>query len=75
MLVTLTHLSTPATRSKAVGIYSTIRGLGFGSGPVIGGAVATYYSFNTAFLPVRRIWTYEFHIGQSSCERNTQHLC
>ena len=26
MLVTLTHLSTPATRSKAVGIYSTIRG-------------------------------------------------
>ncbi|MGP8321282.1 MAG: MFS transporter [Methanosarcinaceae archaeon] len=43
------HLSTPATRGKAVGIYSTIRGLGFGLGPVIGGAVATYYNFNTAF--------------------------
>lgn len=43
------HLSTPATRGKAVGTYSTIRGLGFGLGPIIGGAVATYHSFNTAF--------------------------
>ena len=43
------HLSTPVTRGKSVGIYSTIRGLGFGSGPIIGGAIATYYSFNTAF--------------------------
>ena len=49
IIAMVTHLSTPATRGKSVGIYSTIRGLGFGSGPVIGGAVATYYSFNTAF--------------------------
>ncbi|MDF1533737.1 MAG: MFS transporter [Methanosarcinaceae archaeon] len=49
IITMVTHLSTPATRGKAVGIYSTIRGLGFGLGPVIGGAVATYYSFNAAF--------------------------
>ena len=49
IIAMVTHLSTPATRGKAVGIYSTIRGLGFGLGPVLGGAVATYYSFNTAF--------------------------
>ena len=49
IIAMVTHLSTPATRGKAVGVYSTIRGLGFGLGPVLGGAVATYYSFDTAF--------------------------
>jgi len=49
IIAMVTHLSTPSTRGKAVGIYTTIRGLGFGSGPVIGGAIATYYGFNTGF--------------------------
>ncbi|MBN1134798.1 MAG: MFS transporter [Methanosarcinaceae archaeon] len=43
------HLSTPSTRGKAVGIYTTIRGAGFGTGPIVGGAIATYYGFNTGF--------------------------
>jgi DHA1 family multidrug resistance protein-like MFS transporter len=49
IIAMVTHLSTPSTRGKAVGIYTTIRGAGFGTGPIIGGAIATYYGFNTGF--------------------------
>lgn len=43
------HLSTEGTRGKTLGVYSTIRGLGFGFGPLVGGAAATYLGFQAAF--------------------------
>lgn len=45
----VTHMSTSSTRGVAIGIYSTVRGFGFGTGSIIGGIVASYYSFATAF--------------------------
>ncbi len=45
----IAHHSTRETRGRTMGMYSTLRGAGFGLGPVVGGAIATYYSFETAF--------------------------
>ncbi|WP_292466482.1 MFS transporter [Methanolobus sp.] len=45
----VTHMSTSGTRGVAIGIYSTVRGFGFGMGSIIGGVIASYYSFATAF--------------------------
>jgi MFS family permease len=45
----VTHFSTSRTRGKAIGIYSSLRGLGFGSGPIVGGAIVSYYGFVSAF--------------------------
>lgn len=45
----VTHFSTSRTRGKAIGIYSSLRGLGFGSGPIVAGAVVNYYGFGPAF--------------------------
>ncbi|MDP2216461.1 MAG: MFS transporter [Methanolobus sp.] len=45
----VTHFSTSRTRGKAIGIYSSLRGLGFGSGPIVGGAVVNYYGYEAAF--------------------------
>ena len=45
----VTHMSTSSTRGVAIGIYSTVRGFGFGIGSIIGGIVASYYGFVTAF--------------------------
>jgi len=45
----VTHLSTSHTRGKAIGLYSSIRGLGFGSGSIIGGFIVDHYSFTLAF--------------------------
>ncbi|SFM57975.1 Predicted arabinose efflux permease, MFS family [Methanolobus profundi] len=45
----VTHLSTTSTRGVAIGIYSTVRGFGFGSGSILGGIIASYYGFVTAF--------------------------
>lgn len=45
----VTHFSTSRTRGKAIGIYSSLRGLGFGSGPILAGAVMNYFGFGTAF--------------------------
>lgn len=45
----IAHHSTRENRGRTMGMYSTLRGAGFGLGPVVGGAIATYYSFETAF--------------------------
>lgn len=45
----VTHMSTMHTRGKAIGIYSTMRGFGFGTGSILGGIVSSYYGFVTAF--------------------------
>jgi MFS family permease len=45
----VTQFSTSRTRGKAIGIYSSLRGLGFGSGPIVGGAVVNYYGYEAAF--------------------------
>ncbi|MBN2110783.1 MAG: MFS transporter [Methanosarcinaceae archaeon] len=45
----VTQLSTSHTRGKAIGIYSSLRGFGFGSGSVLGGLIVNYYDFISAF--------------------------
>lgn len=45
----VTHLSTSHNRGKAIGIYSSIRGLGFGGGSIMGGLIVDHYSFTFAF--------------------------
>ncbi len=45
----VTHMSTSGTRGTAIGVYSTLRGFGFGLGSIIGGVIATYHSFVIAF--------------------------
>ncbi|WP_406657819.1 MFS transporter [Methanolobus sp. ZRKC2] len=45
----VTNLSTSHTRGKAIGIYSSLRGFGFGTGAMLGGIVVNYYGFTSAF--------------------------
>ncbi len=49
VIAMVTHISTSETRGKAVGVYTTIRGVGFGLGPVVGGAIARYWGFDAGF--------------------------
>jgi MFS family permease len=49
IIAMVTHLSTSSTRGKAIGIYSSVRGFGFGGGSLIGGIVVQYYGFIPAF--------------------------
>lgn len=45
----LSNLSIPGTSGRVIGMHATIRGIGFGTGPIVGGAVATYYGYTTGF--------------------------
>ncbi|WP_406661175.1 MFS transporter [Methanolobus sp. ZRKC3] len=45
----VTHFSTTHTRGKAIGIYSSLRGFGFGSGSILGGFIVDQYGFTPAF--------------------------
>ncbi|AKB25864.1 bicyclomycin/multidrug efflux system [Methanosarcina sp. MTP4] len=49
VIAMVTHISSPENRGRAVGIYTTIRGVGFGLGPIVGGAIASYYGFEAGF--------------------------
>ncbi len=49
ILAMVANFSTSKNRGKAIGIYSSLRGLGFGSGPIIAGFVLKYYGFITSF--------------------------
>lgn len=45
----LSDLSSSGTSGKVIGMHSTIRGVAFGSGPIFGGAIATFYGYNAGF--------------------------
>ncbi|MDD4748948.1 MAG: MFS transporter [Methanosarcinaceae archaeon] len=49
VIAMVTQISTPDTRGKSVGIYTTIRGVAFGLGPLLGGAIAGSYGFDSGF--------------------------
>jgi MFS family permease len=49
IIAMVTHLSSKSTRGTAIGIYSTIRGFGFGTGSIAGGVIASYFGYVTAF--------------------------
>lgn len=49
VIAMVTRISTPDTRGKSVGVYTTIRGVAFGLGPVVGGAIAGRYGFDAGF--------------------------
>jgi MFS family permease len=49
IIAMVTHFSTSTTRGRAIGIYSSMRGLGYGMGAVVGGVVATYYGYTAGF--------------------------
>lgn len=52
ILVMVTSLTRPGTRGLSMGVYSTIRGVGFGMGPLVGGGIATYFGFDNAFYAI-----------------------
>jgi len=49
IVATVTYLSTSHTRGRAIGIYSSLRGFGFGTGSILGGIIVNYYNFSSAF--------------------------
>ncbi len=72
----VTHLSSKSTRGIAIGIYSTVRGFGFGMGSIAGGVIASYFGYVTAFYVCALLglasfilisfFVSETHNGQSS---------
>jgi MFS family permease len=72
----VTHLSSKSTRGTAIGIYSTVRGFGFGTGSIAGGVIASYFGYTTAFYVCALLglasfilisfFVSETHNGQSS---------
>lgn len=49
VMAMVVYHSAHRTRGRTIGVYSTIRGLGFGVGPGFGGAIAYYYGFAAGF--------------------------
>lgn len=45
----VTYFSTDNTRGRAIGIYTSIRGFGYGSGAILGGGLVSHYGFTLAF--------------------------
>ncbi len=66
----VTHFSTSSTRGRAIGIYSSMRGFGYGIGAMVGGIVATYYGFTAgfylcAFLGLISLLLVQFFVGET----------
>jgi len=49
IIAMVTHFSTSEARGRAIGIYSSMRGFGYGSGALLGGIVASYFGFTAGF--------------------------
>lgn len=66
----VTHFSTSSTRGKAIGIYSTMRGFGYGIGAMVGGIVTTYYGYTAGFylcalLGLISLLLVQFFVGET----------
>lgn len=66
----VTHFSTSRNRGRAIGIYSSMRGFGYGIGAVIGGIVATYYGYTAGFylcalLGLISLLLVQFFVGET----------
>ncbi len=49
-MVLMTLITKKETRGGAMGVYSTLRMIGFAAGPLLGGYLQTHFGFNSAFL-------------------------
>lgn len=49
-MVLMTLITKKETRGGAMGVYSTLRMIGFAAGPLLGGYLQTNFGFNSAFL-------------------------
>lgn len=70
IIAMVTHFSTSGTRGRAIGIYSSMRGFGYGIGAMVGGIVATYYGFTAgfylcAFLGLISLLLVQFFVGET----------
>jgi DHA1 family multidrug resistance protein-like MFS transporter len=66
----VTHFSTSGNRGRAIGIYSSMRGFGYGMGALVGGIVATYYGFTAGFylcalLGLISLLLVQFFVGET----------
>ncbi|WP_370575745.1 MFS transporter [Methanomethylovorans sp.] len=66
----VTHFSTSGNRGRAIGIYSSMRGFGYGMGALVGGIVTTYYGFTAGFylcalLGLISLLLVQFFVGET----------
>lgn len=66
----VTHFSTSGTRGRVIGIYSSMRGFGYGMGAMVGGVVATFFGFTAgfylcAFLGFISLLLVQFFVGET----------
>ena len=66
----VTHFSTSRNRGKAIGIYSSMRGFGYGIGAMVGGIVTTYYGYTAGFylcalLGLISLLLVQFFVGET----------
>lgn len=50
VLALISEVTEKRTRGNAMGVYSTLRMVGFASGPLLGGAIHVHFGFNAAFV-------------------------
>lgn len=75
----VTHFSTSSTRGRAIGIYSSMRGFGYGIGAMVGGIVATYYGYTAGFylcalLGLISLLLVQFFVGETHEKHEKQTL-
>ena len=73
----VTHFSTSSTRGRAIGIYSSMRGFGYGIGAMVGGIVATYYGYTAGFylcalLGLISLLLVQFFVGETHEQQEKQ---
>jgi MFS family permease len=73
----VTHFSTSSTRGRAIGIYSSMRGFGYGIGAMVGGIVATYYGYAAGFylcalLGLISLLLVQFFVGETHEQHEKQ---
>lgn len=73
----VTHFSTSSTRGRAIGIYSSMRGFGYGIGAMVGGIVATYYGYTAGFylcalLGLISLLLVQFFVGETHEQHEKQ---